>query len=176
MAVKDLRLTPEQAQLAQEYTPFAYWLVGKYYKRYKKFGYDAVYDYTMNALINTARNWDKDKGANFKTLLALAVKGNMQKVVRDANAKKRSGVTVSMDATHDEDEKLTLHDIVGDVDHHYIDLKEAISTLSEREKKAVYLSIVEGRAQTEIAEELGVSQMHTSRIIRRGLKKMRERV
>lgn len=176
MAVKELRLTPEQAQLASDYLPFAFWLVKEWYPYYKQHGYDAVYDRAINALIKAARNWREDEGANFKTYLALNTKNEMAKINRDANAKKRKGITQSLDATIDEGEKFTLHEVVGKDDQYEFITKEILETLTEREREAILLRFVEGMTQTEIGEALGVTQMHASRIIRKGLAKMREQI
>jgi len=45
-------------------------------------------------------------------------------------------------------------------------LKEALGTLPERERRVVYLRFYLGLTQSEIAEEIGVSQVHVSRILR----------
>jgi RNA polymerase sigma-B factor len=45
-------------------------------------------------------------------------------------------------------------------------LQDAMSTLPERERRVVYLRFYLGLTQSEIAEEIGVSQVHVSRILR----------
>ena len=45
-------------------------------------------------------------------------------------------------------------------------LKDALSTLPERERRVIYLRFYLGLTQSEIAEEIGVSQVHVSRILR----------
>lgn len=52
----------------------------------------------------------------------------------------------------------------------------ALRNLPAREKRLIYLRFVKGRSQMEIAEELGVSQMHVSRLLARTLKFLRESV
>jgi RNA polymerase sigma-B factor len=46
---------------------------------------------------------------------------------------------------------------------------ELLSTLPEREQRIVYLRFFEGRTQSEIADEIGISQMHVSRLLVRSL-------
>ena len=46
--------------------------------------------------------------------------------------------------------------------------------LPERERQIVRLSFFEDRSQAEIAETMGISQMHVSRLLRRSLELMRE--
>ena len=45
-------------------------------------------------------------------------------------------------------------------------LQEALNTLPERERRVIYLRFYLGLTQSEIAEEIGVSQVHVSRILR----------
>jgi len=45
-------------------------------------------------------------------------------------------------------------------------LQEAMNTLPERERRVVYLRFYLGLTQSEISEEIGVSQVHVSRILR----------
>ena len=45
-------------------------------------------------------------------------------------------------------------------------LQGALSTLPERERRVIYLRFYLGLTQSEIAEEIGVSQVHVSRILR----------
>ncbi len=53
-------------------------------------------------------------------------------------------------------------------------VQEALSTLPERERRVVYLRFYLGLTQSEIAEEIGVSQVHVSRILRATLAQLGE--
>ncbi len=68
-----------------------------------------------------------------------------------------------------EDETLALAD-------RWPDVAEAVRSLPERERTILYLRFYEGRTQTEIAEHIGISQMHVSRLLRRSLSALRGRV
>ena len=46
---------------------------------------------------------------------------------------------------------------------------ELLSLLPEREQTIVYLRFFEGLTQSEIAEHVGISQMHVSRLLVRSL-------
>ncbi len=48
------------------------------------------------------------------------------------------------------------------------------SALDERERHILHLRFYEGLTQSQIAQQVGISQMHVSRLIRRSLEKMRE--
>ena len=54
-------------------------------------------------------------------------------------------------------------------------VSELLGTLPEREQRIVYLRFFEGRTQSEIAEEIGISQMHVSRLLVRSLATLGER-
>lgn len=57
-----------------------------------------------------------------------------------------------------------------------IALEAAIPHLSERERLVLRLRFVEDMTQSQIAERIGHSQMHVSRILRRTLARIRERI
>jgi RNA polymerase sigma-B factor len=48
-------------------------------------------------------------------------------------------------------------------------VSEMLAVLPDREQKIVYLRFFEGMTQSEIAEEIGISQMHVSRLLVRSL-------
>ena len=52
----------------------------------------------------------------------------------------------------------------------------ALKQISERDRKVLHLRFVEDLTQSEIAERVGVSQMHVSRILRSTLDYLREQV
>lgn len=53
-------------------------------------------------------------------------------------------------------------------------LREAIGGLKGQQQKILMLRFNEGKTQTEIADDIGVSQMHISRLLRRALSDLRE--
>ena len=55
------------------------------------------------------------------------------------------------------------------------DLDERLALLDDREREVVYLRFFVDLTQGEIAERLGISQMHVSRILRGALETMRRR-
>jgi RNA polymerase sigma-B factor len=50
----------------------------------------------------------------------------------------------------------------------------AIEELPERERRILSLRFVHDRTQSEIAEEVGISQMHVSRLLARTLERLRD--
>lgn len=55
-------------------------------------------------------------------------------------------------------------------------LKEAIESFEERERKIILLRYFKQKTQTQIAKELGISQVQVSRIEKKVLLKMREKI
>lgn len=55
-------------------------------------------------------------------------------------------------------------------------VRDVMLQLPARERRVLYLRFFDGRTQSEIADEVGVSQVHVSRIIRTSLKRIREQL
>ncbi|AGL18062.1 SigB/SigF/SigG family RNA polymerase sigma factor [Actinoplanes sp. N902-109] len=78
-----------------------------------------------------------------------------------------------------EDGSTTLGDTLGETDHDMelaelrVALGPAMATLEERERTILSLRFFGNLTQSEIAERIGVSQMHISRLITRSLAKLR---
>jgi RNA polymerase sigma-B factor len=90
--------------------------------------------------------------------------------------------STSLDAPRDdgEEESGTLADAFGEIDERFelvdasVTIAAAAEELSARERKVLMLRFVEDMTQTQIAEQIGVSQMQVSRILRRALSRLRE--
>lgn len=81
---------------------------------------------------------------------------------------------------HDGTDALFVMDQVSDdknTDNSWVEsiaLSEALKKLSEREKHIIDLRFFRGRTQTEVAEEIGISQAQVSRLEKSALKSMRK--
>jgi RNA polymerase sigma-B factor len=53
------------------------------------------------------------------------------------------------------------------------ELARGLETLPERERRIILLRFFEGLTQREIADRIGISQMHVSRLLRRSVERMR---
>ncbi|MGW6567324.1 RNA polymerase sigma factor SigF [Streptomyces sp. NPDC054975] len=87
----------------------------------------------------------------------------------------------SLDAQPEEDDSEgALADRIGYEDHglegiEYIEsLKPMIASLPARDRRILSLRFVAGMTQSEIGEELGISQMHVSRLLSRTLGRLRK--
>ncbi len=89
--------------------------------------------------------------------------------------------TVSLDAPSDEEGGASV-DRFGKVEEQYellegwTSVAPAIKSLPQRERTILYLRFFRGLTQTQIAEELGMSQMHVSRLLSRTLASLRDQV
>jgi len=87
---------------------------------------------------------------------------------------------VSFDTPHDDGdgETGTLGDSMGKIDERYdlvtltASIAPAAKRLSERDRRVLALRFVEDRTQSEIADEVGVSQMQISRILSKALRQL----
>jgi RNA polymerase sigma-B factor len=87
----------------------------------------------------------------------------------------------SLDQPYDEDEPGRVRGL-ADEEQGYAALErgsvvhQGLEALDEREQRIVVLRFLRGMSQSEIAEEVGISQMHVSRLLRRSLEVMRGRL
>src|SRR5213076_3021247 len=82
----------------------------------------------------------------------------------------------------DDDGDLDPLESIGTEEHQY-DVSEdravlapGFRVLDERERKILHLRFFEGLTQSQIAQQVGISQMHVSRLIRRSLEKIRDEI
>jgi RNA polymerase sigma-B factor len=83
---------------------------------------------------------------------------------------------------HDDDGELDPLESLGTEEHQYevsedrAVLEPGFRVLDERERRILHLRFFEGLTQSQIAQQVGISQMHVSRLIRRSLEKIREEI
>jgi len=90
--------------------------------------------------------------------------------------------TLSLDAAddHGDDAGVSMLELMGLDDEHleHVEIRESIKPLLEalppREKRILLLRFFKNKTQSEIAAEIGVSQMHVSRLLSRTLGQLRE--
>jgi RNA polymerase sigma-B factor len=93
-----------------------------------------------------------------------------------------SSVSLSTGGGSDEEDELDPLESLGEIEHEYevaedrAVLAPGFQVLDERERKILHLRFFSGLTQSQIAAEIGISQMHVSRLIRRSLEKIREEI
>ena len=104
----------------------------------------------------------------------------MHRAVRFFSQQKRKGETVSMDKENEQlnGNPVTLHDLISVEDkYQFFDtalLNLLLSKLNSQERLLINLHFVYDLSQREIAKEIGVSQPHVGRILKKALQKMRD--
>ncbi|PPA70540.1 RNA polymerase sigma factor SigB [Jeotgalibacillus proteolyticus] len=77
---------------------------------------------------------------------------------------------------------VTLLDIVGSMDDNYektdqrLVLEKVLHVLTDREKQIIQYTYLENLSQKDAGDQLGISQMHVSRLQRRAIKKLRDAI
>jgi RNA polymerase sigma-B factor len=93
-----------------------------------------------------------------------------------------SSLSLSSGGTHEDGEELDPLESIGSDEHQYevsedrAVLAPGFRVLDERERRILHLRFFEGLTQSQIAQQIGISQMHVSRLIRRSLEKIREEI
>jgi RNA polymerase sigma-B factor len=93
-----------------------------------------------------------------------------------------SSLSLSTGGGGDGDEDLDPLESIGSEEHQYevsedrAVLAPGFKALDERERKILQLRFFDGLTQSQIAQQVGISQMHVSRLIRRSLEKIREEI
>ena len=93
-----------------------------------------------------------------------------------------TSLSLSAGTGQDEDGELDPLELLGTEEHEY-ELSEdrallapGFRVLDERERRILHLRFFKGLTQSQIAQQVGISQMHVSRLIRRAIEKIREEI
>ncbi len=93
-----------------------------------------------------------------------------------------SSLSLSQGGSSEDGEELDPLESLGEIEHQYeisedrAVLAPGFKVLDERERRILHLRFFEGLTQSQIAQQVGISQMHVSRLIRRSLEKIREEI
>jgi RNA polymerase sigma-B factor len=94
--------------------------------------------------------------------------------VAQAIETERNGRVVSLsDADDGESERSTAFDDAVEATHDRLLVAAGFRALTERERRILHLRFFSGLSQTEIAREVGLSQVQVSRLLRSSLERMR---
>jgi RNA polymerase sigma-B factor len=93
-----------------------------------------------------------------------------------------TSLSLSVGGGGDEDGELDPLESLGTEEHQYsvsedrAVLAPGFRALDERERRILHLRFFDGLTQSQIAQQIGISQMHVSRLIRRALEKIRQEI
>jgi RNA polymerase sigma-B factor len=109
--------------------------------------------------------------------------GVEEEEVLEALESGRAYSSLSLSTGGSEDgEELDPLDSLGEIEHAYevsedrVVLAPGFKVLDDRERTILHLRFFEGLTQSQIAQHVGISQMHVSRLIRRALEKIRDEI
>lgn len=111
--------------------------------------------------------------------------GESEEAVLEAMEMGQSYHALSMDYKLNADSEggtVTLFDLVGEQEDGYekadqrLLVEEALHVLTEQERKVIHFTFMEQMSQKEAGEQIGISQMHVSRLQRRAIKKLKEAI
>jgi RNA polymerase sigma-B factor len=93
-----------------------------------------------------------------------------------------SSLSLSAGSSQDDEGEVDPLESLGEIEHQYevsedrAVLAPGFRVLDERERRILHLRFFKGLTQSQIAQQVGISQMHVSRLIRRALEKIREEI
>ncbi len=93
-----------------------------------------------------------------------------------------SSLSLSQGGGNEDGDEIDPLEMLGDIEHQYevsedrAVLAPGFKALDDRERVILHLRFLEGLTQSQIAAQIGISQMHVSRLIRRALEKIREEI
>lgn len=153
----------EQEQLFHQWTEFAWFLLWKHFPQLA-LDEDIKQEASLG-LWKACMTYDRDK-SQFSTYAAPCILNQVRQVLRKRSYEPD---TVSLSTPVEvEDDSLALEamleDPVPSIDESYIDLKDFLRGLNERDKKLIQLRL-QGKTQKQIAQEMGLAQSYCSRLI-----------
>ena len=134
----------------------------------------------LQTTVNTARAELSQELGRAPTVAELAARIDVdEEIVLEALDAARAYSGVPLDVLAAPGETVPEHPMLGIIDEGFEQveqralLRDVISKLPENEREILLLRFVANKTQTEIAAIVGVSQMQVSRLVARGLKKLR---
>jgi RNA polymerase sigma-B factor len=108
--------------------------------------------------------------------------GVTEEEVLEALESGRAYSSLSLSAGGGDDDELDPLESLGTEEHQYevsedrAVLAPGFRVLDDRERRILHLRFFDGLTQSQIAQQVGISQMHVSRLIRRALEKIRQEI
>jgi RNA polymerase sigma-B factor len=108
--------------------------------------------------------------------------GVEEEEVLEALESGRAYSSLSLSAGGGDDDELDPLESLGTEEHQYevsedrAVLAPGFRVLDDRERRILHLRFFDGLTQSQIAQQVGISQMHVSRLIRRALEKIRQEI
>ena len=152
---------------------------------------DDLFQVGVIGLIKAVDAFDLGQNVQFSTYGVPMIAGELRRFLRDHSALRVSRsmrdtacepVSLYEPVFSDGGESACLMDQLGDSrngDEHWIEqiaLEEAIGRLSPRERRILALRFYDGRTQTEVAREIGISQAQVSRLEKGAIRQIKKNI
>lgn len=160
--------------LIKKYEPMIHYMMKKII--FDQNEYDDLFNIGRLGIYNAALNFDWSKGFKFSTYVGKAIYLNILDYIRKKtnNKNKMQDADIEFIKTIKDNNK-------HNNPEYYIHMEELNSIFSniksivtETEYLYIYLSFYENKTQTEIANMFGITQVAVSRVMRKGLSKVKE--
>ena len=177
-------------QLISQNIRLVYYVVFKYYADLIKLvGKDDVVSVGKIGLVIAAQRYDPTRGTKFSTYAITVISQQIYKeIIQKEKRRKKKGdyKLVYLDGDSEDMEDKGFYEMIGQDDADLratetrIFIETMLSKLPEKQRKAIELYFGlnghQEHTQREIAPIIGVTQAQVNRLIKKGLKKMREEV
>lgn len=172
----------------EEHLGLAYQLAMKMQRKYRQYEVDDLFQIACVELVKCGKTFDEKYGCKFITYAGKSMEMSIHRyATRDRRYVKKTGeflgyTVASLNSkVYDKDGseselQNTLQDKF-DLENEFInnyDLQNALNKLTEREKKFITLYFFQSKSQTEIAKEIGISQVQVCRNIKNILNKLKK--
>jgi RNA polymerase sigma-B factor len=185
-------------ELVERFLPLARQLARRYQRGNEPL--DDLVQVASIGLVKAVDRFDPERGTAFSSYAVPTILGELKRYFRDSGwavhvprgmqdpelvlealeaAIAYDAVSLDTPRTSEEEDGDTYADTMGVIDERFelVEYKSAIGptmrALPARDRLVLKLRFEEDLTQLEIAERIGVSQMHVSRLIRRALKRLR---
>jgi RNA polymerase sporulation-specific sigma factor len=150
-----------------------------------KYTYDEIESAALLGLTKASRKFEESKGTKFSCYAAMAIKNEIRTMIRsDKWYYERNGVSYRVFSLNTqvgtETSRSEIQDLIEDSENieesiiNNISINEALSVLTQREKRIIYLHFYKNLSQKDISKVVNLSQPQVSKIIRNSLSKMRK--
>lgn len=166
----------------EEYLGLVYSICKKY--KNSMLEYDDAVGYGMIGLVKASKNFDETLGYKFSTYATFCIRGEVCQAIRDkvgliGSRKEKSegrakitmpfSLLITEGKEKDTSFEIHIEDTFVDEIIKNLDIKQAVSKLSDIEKKVLIKKYWEEKTQIAISNELGLSQAEVSRKLRKAL-------
>lgn len=178
------KMTDEQKKMVEENMNLAYFFTAHFYKKYGFLDYYDVHSACFLGLVHSTILFNPEK-SKFSTFSQIVMHSNIMMLLRHYNrhkvCKPASFYNENLTKRSRDGENFDIFNVVETSWHQdYYEtienehLFQLMKILSGKEKLAIELYFFSDYSQREISEIMNLSQSYVSRIIERGIKKMRE--